>query len=105
MGDMHGAVSFKHMDASEALTSDVLAKIARLERVAPEMTRCRVVIEAPHHKKLHGRTYRVVIRAQLRAEELVVGKAAELPAHEDPYVAVRDAFAAMRRRLEAARAH
>jgi len=94
-------VSFKGIEASEALAADIQDKIDHLERMAPALAGCRVIVEAPHKKKHHGFLYRVVIHATLSGRELVVGGTHdEDHAHEDPYVAVRDAFAALRRQLD-----
>jgi ribosome-associated translation inhibitor RaiA len=96
-------VSFHGMDASAALTAEIHGKIADLERSAPALQSCRVVVDAPHRHQVHGRLYRVMIHAALPGRELVVDMPGEgKRSHEDPFVAVRDAFFALRRQLQEA---
>lgn len=93
-------VSFHGMDASEALTADIHARVADLDRLMP-LHSCRVVVDAPHRHHTQGRIYRVMIHAAVPGRELVVDKPGEgNRSHEDPFVAVRDAFSAVRRQLQ-----
>lgn len=93
-------VVFKGMAPSPALTADIEERIEQLERAAPTLRSCRVVIDAPHRHHARGRTFRVVIDVTLPGGALVVdGNGGDGRAHEDPYIAVRDAFVAVRRRL------
>jgi ribosome-associated translation inhibitor RaiA len=93
-------ILFRGTDASAALEVDIAEKIARLERAAPNLESCRVVVESPHRHHTQGRVYRVLVDVTLPGREIVVNSnGAGDPAHEDPYVAVRDVFAAARRRL------
>jgi ribosome-associated translation inhibitor RaiA/cold shock CspA family protein len=93
-------VTFKDMPASDALRLRVDEYVAKLERVFPRIVRCEVQIEQPHRHRRSGRPYEVGIRVTVPGEELIVSHDLVAGAHEDVYVAVRDAFAAMRRQLE-----
>ncbi len=76
--------------------SEIRDKAAKLEMYYDRITRCRVVIEAPvgHHR--HGGPYNVRLDVTVPGSELVVNRQAD----EDLTVAIRNAFDAMRRRLE-----
>lgn len=91
-------VVFKGMEPSPALEADIAQKIERLERVTPHVRSCRVVVDAPHRHSAQGRLFRVLVNVALPGREVVV-ESNDDPAHENPYIAVRDVFAAVRRRL------
>jgi len=94
-------ISFRNMDRSEFVEADVREKVAKLEEFCDRITSCRVVLEAPHRHHHQGNVYLVRIQLSVPHRELVVDRGpAENHAHEDVYVAVRDAFKAMRRQLE-----
>jgi ribosome-associated translation inhibitor RaiA len=77
------------------------AKVEKLEELFSDITSCRVVIESPHHHQHKGNTYRVSIDVNVPQGEVVVGRSGgDNHAHEDVYVAIRDAFDAMGRRLQ-----
>jgi cold shock CspA family protein len=58
-------------------------------------------VEAPHRRHHQGKLYHVAIDLVLPGTELVVNRAPEEHhAHEDVFVALRDAFDAARRKLE-----
>jgi cold shock CspA family protein/ribosome-associated translation inhibitor RaiA len=94
-------VTFRNMDPSPAVEARVRRKVAGLERFFPRVTGCSVLVEAPHRHHRKGKLYHVRIDLTVPGEELVVGRGpAEHEAHQDVYVAVRDAFDAVRRELE-----
>jgi ribosomal subunit interface protein len=89
------------MDPAPALETKIREKAAKLERFHGRVTDCRVVVEAPqrHHHK--GQLYRVNIDLALPGHEILASSGAGGDhAHEDAYVAVRDAFEAAARQLE-----
>jgi ribosome-associated translation inhibitor RaiA len=62
---------------------------------------CRVVIELHHRHHHQGNLYHVRVDLKVPDAEIVASREpAEHHAHEDVYVAIRDAFNAVRRRLE-----
>lgn len=94
-------VSYRNVDASEALTAEIEAKVAKLEERFDRIHFCRVIVEAPHQRHHHGNLFRVKIHLQVPSRELIVDhESHDKHQHEDPYVAVRDAFDAMRRQLD-----
>lgn len=94
-------ITFRGIPATPALEADVLKKIEKLDRFFAHIMSCRVVVEA-HHKHHHkGNIYHVRIALTVPGRELVVSRDPEQShAHEDAYVAIRDAFDAMHRQLE-----
>jgi cold shock CspA family protein len=79
-----------------AIEAEIRERAEKLETYYDGIIRCRVVVEAPvgHHRS--GGPYDVRIILTVPGSELVVNRQAD----EDLPVAVRDAFDAMRRRLE-----
>jgi ribosomal subunit interface protein len=95
-------ITFRHMDPSPAMETKVREQVQKLERFYDRITSCRVVIEAPHKHHNKGKLYHVGIELAVPDGKLVISRDREQHhAHEDPYVAIRDAFDAMRRQLDA----
>jgi cold shock CspA family protein len=62
---------------------------------------CRVVVEAQHQHHHKGNLYHVRVDITVPGHELVVSRdPKDHQAHQDVYVAIRDAFDAARRQLE-----
>ncbi|HKM65141.1 MAG TPA: HPF/RaiA family ribosome-associated protein [Acidisphaera sp.] len=94
-------ITFKGMDASEALEARIRDKAARLDRFEADILRCHVTVEAPHHRTHKGRVYAVQIEIAVPRGTIMVSRDhGQDHAHEDVYVALRDAFNAAARRLE-----
>ncbi len=95
-------ITFRNMDSSEAVEAIVRRKAEELDRLYDQIMRCSVVVEA-HHKHHHkGNLYHVRIDLTVPGSELVVDREPDQHhAHEDVYVAVRDAFNAACRQLKA----
>jgi len=94
-------VTFRHMETSEALLADIEEKAAKLDRFSDQIMACRVVVEAPHQHHHQGKLFHVSIDLTVPGGEIVASRSAdEHHAHEDVYVAVRDAFSAVKRQLE-----
>lgn len=94
-------IVFRNMERSDAVEARVREKALRLERFFDNITRCRVVVEAPHRHHRHGKRYQIGIEIGVPGKRLMVDHAGPAdPSHEDVYVAIRDAFSAATRRLE-----
>ncbi|MBK6312989.1 MAG: ribosome-associated translation inhibitor RaiA [Blastocatellia bacterium] len=94
-------ISFRNVDPSEAVEANIRSKIDWLETFYDRIQSCRVVIEVPHRHRHQGRIYQVRLDLTVPGAEFVVNREAGLNgAHEDVYVAIRDAFDAARRRVE-----
>jgi ribosomal subunit interface protein len=94
-------VTFRGLDRSEAVEAKALERAAKLERFFDSIISCRVVVEAgPRHQR-KGNLYRVLVDVTVPGRELAASRGPDQHhAHEDVYVALRDAFDAMRRQLE-----
>jgi ribosomal subunit interface protein len=95
-------ITFKELDHSDAVETRVRELSAKLDRLCDNITRCDVVVEAPprHHRK--GARFHVRIDLTVPGREIVVSHDPQSDdGHEDVYLAVRDAFDAARRQLEA----
>jgi ribosomal subunit interface protein len=88
-------ISFHGMSSSAALENHIRDKVQALEQLHPNVTRCTVTVEQPHHHKHQGNTFNVRIDIFVPGDEIVVNR----DAHEDPYVALRDAFDAAKRQV------
>lgn len=94
-------ITFRGMDASPAVERRIREKVRKLENLNDRITSCHVVVEAPHRRRQKGKLYLVSIDVTVPGRELVVKTAKRLNhSHEDVYVALRDAFNAIRRQLE-----
>lgn len=94
-------VTFRRMEHSDTLEQAIREHVEELEQFYSDIMSCRVMVEphSQHHRQ--GNIYHVRIDLTLPGKELVVSREADQNhAHEDVYVAVRDAFNAMRRQLE-----
>lgn len=94
-------ITFRHMDASPALESRIRELASRLDRFSEHIMRCHVIVEAPAHHKHQGFLYDFGIDITVPDEQIAIRHAHRADqAHEDPYLALRDAFRAARRRLQ-----
>lgn len=93
-------ISFRDMEPSAAIEAKIRERAAKLDRYYERIMGCRVVIEAPHRRHHQGKLYHVRIDLTVPQGEVVVSREpVENHAHEDVYVAIRDAFDAAQRRL------
>ncbi len=88
-------ISFHGLASSEALETHIREKVDMLSQLHPNLTRCIVTVEQPHHHKHQGNAFNVRIDLHVPGDEIVVNR----DRHEDPYVALRDAFDAARRQV------
>lgn len=95
-------ITFRHMEPSPALEARIREKAAKLDRFHDDVMGLRVAVEAPHEHKSQGKLFHVRIDLTVPGGELVVSKGHhhQSQAHEDVYVALRDAFDVAKRRLE-----
>jgi ribosomal subunit interface protein len=94
-------IVFRNVDRSDAVEAKVLERIAALERYYDRIMGCRVMIEEPHRRHTAGNLFHIRVDLTVPGREIVVRRDPPADhAHEDVYVAVRDAFDAVRRQLE-----
>lgn len=94
-------ITFRGLPRSEAIEADAREKANKLDQFCDSIMACRVMIESPHRRRHKGKLYRVRVDLTVPEQEIVVNRSPNKhAAHEDIYVALRDAFAATRRQLE-----
>lgn len=116
-------ITFRGMAPSKAIEANIREKAAKLDNFYPHIMSCRVAVEAPHRHHRKGKAYLVRIDLSVPGAELVVNRApkrlavskrlsaseaaakesrepSKHGAHEDVYVAIRDAFNAAGRKLQ-----
>lgn len=89
-------IRFLGMEASDAVSAAARERAEKLDHFSPDIMSCRVTIELSHKHQHQGRPFTVRIDLTLPEHELSVDRVSD----EDVYVALRDAFDAMRRQLE-----
>jgi len=93
-------INFRQMEPSEALETRIREKIQGLEQLYDRIMSCHVVVELSNKNHHQGNLFHVRIDLRVPGKELVVSRDPKNHAHEDAYVAVRDAFDAMKRQLK-----
>jgi len=94
-------ISFRDMAPSPAIEARIREKAARLERFFDRIIGCRVIVEEKNRHQRKGKLYNVRVEVTVPGKDVFVGHVGPQDhAHEDVYVAIRDAFDAVRRRLE-----
>ncbi len=89
-------LTLRDIPSSPALESHIRKKAEKLDHYYDRIISCRIVIELSQNHKHHGKLYNVRIDLMVPGKELVVTRKENV----DIYVALRDAFAALNRRLE-----
>ena len=95
-------VTFRDFPHSRALENAIRAKVKKLEEIYDKISHCRVVIGLPHRHHHKGHLYHVNIEMGVPGKDIVVKRCPDRhSANQDAYVAIRDAFGAITRQLEA----
>ena len=94
-------ITFRHMERSDALEAKIREKAQKLEQFSEHIMSCRVTIDLEHKHHHQGKLYGVKIDITVPETEIIADRHPDKHhAHEDVYVALRDAFDAARRQLE-----
>ncbi len=94
-------VTFHNIDQSDALSNAVQKRIEKLERYCNQIIGGRVVLDCPHNNHHKGKVYSVGLEIHTPSLEVRVNQDQhDNHAHEDLYVAIRDAFNAAERQLK-----
>lgn len=95
-------IAFEHVEHSDPIETRVREEAEKLEEFYGRITSARVVVSCPQHRHQKGDTYQVRIHLTVPdAADIVINRdPAVTGAHEDVYVAIRDAFKAARRQLQ-----
>lgn len=89
-------VNYIGMPASDALTSKVMDNAQRLQQHYPDLRTCHVRLQLDHKHQHQGRPFAVTIDATLTDVDLSVNRVHA----EDVYVALRDAFDALKHQID-----
>lgn len=94
-------VTFSNIPPSDAVRERIKERVEKLETHIEGLISCRVFISAPHRHSQKGGLFEIKVVIALPGHEIVISRhPQEHQAHEDVYVAIRDAFDAAERRLE-----
>ena len=112
-------ITFRNMPPSDAVAARVQEEAEKLDEFYKRITSCRVIVEAPHRHHMLGEQVHIRIELGVPGGEIVVRHKPSLhsavqrsggedwekhleakPQHKDIGVAIRDAFKAVRRRLQ-----
>ena len=94
-------VVFHNIDQSNAVNEAVQKRISKLERYCDQIITGRVVLDSPHNNHHKGKVYSVGLEIHTPSKEVRVNQEQhDNHAHEDLYVAIRDAFNAAERQLK-----
>ncbi len=94
-------IFFHNIDQTEALQEAVRKRITKLERFCERIISGRVVLDSPHNHRHKGKVYSVGLEIHTPQKEVIVNQEQhDNHAHEDLYVAIRDAFNAAERQLK-----
>jgi ribosomal subunit interface protein len=94
-------ITFRGFPHSDAVETKVREKVAKLEQFCDNIISCKVAVSAEHHHQHQGNLYSVMIDVAVPQKHIVVSRDHhDKQAHEDLYVALRDAFEVAKRQLE-----
>ena len=94
-------VVFRGIEHSQAVEDAVYKRLNKLERFSDEIQSLRVTLESPHNNHYKGKVYHVGVEALIPNHDVhVTHEQHDKHEHEDIYVAIRDAFNALERRLK-----
>ena len=88
-------ITYRGMDHSAAMDARILELAGKLEEFHPKITRCHVIVDEHDRHKTKGNLFEVRIDLHVPGREIV----ATHKQHEDPYVAMGEAFDVMYRQL------
>jgi len=91
-------ITYRDMPSTPTLDGLVHSWLAKLEHLHDRVERCHVLVERPHQHHRRGQEFRVKVTLTMPGPDVVVSR--EHGDH-DARVAVREAFLAARRQLQA----
>lgn len=95
-------ITFRNMQASEKIETDIRKRVDKLTSHHQEIISCHVVVEAPAQRHQKGGLFKTRIDISCPEGKFVINR--EPPArrkeHEDVYISLRDAFNAVDRQLD-----
>ena len=95
-------IVFHNIDQSTSVSDAVNKRVSKLQRFCDRIIAGRVVLDSPHNNLHKGKIYSVGLEIHTQYKEVRVNQDQhDNPAHENLYVAIRDAFNAAERQLKA----
>ena len=94
-------ITCRDLEKSEALEARIREQVDKLGQFYSGIHHCRVTVEKRHRHHRQGNHFHVHVDVKTTGHALVAGRDPDPhQAYTDVYVALRDAFKAMRRQLE-----
>jgi ribosome-associated translation inhibitor RaiA len=94
-------IQFQGIDVSPALRNAMEEDFHKLLHFAPDMISAHAIVSRSESRHRQGNRFLVTLRVTIPGGELHSGHGTRQDhSHEDPFVAARDSFRAMRRQLE-----
>lgn len=93
-------IAFLNTESSAALEAKIRERAEKLHRYFKHINSVHVVVDMPHRSQHNRLAYHVTVEVRVPGKEIAVSRDPGAGDHFDPYLAVRDAFDAMDRRLE-----
>jgi ribosome-associated translation inhibitor RaiA len=94
-------ISFVGISHKPDIEDRIRKSAQKLEKYYERITSCRVAVEVPHRHQHHGNQFRVRIDLSVPGKSIAVSREShEETGHDDPAIAIRDAFNAAARQLE-----
>jgi ribosomal subunit interface protein len=90
-------VVFRDLPKSDAIEAAIRKHADKLDEFSNHIMSCRVTVQQAARHKHQGKLYSVHVDVKLPNKEIASNRGHE---HEDVYVAMRDAFDAVKRQLE-----
>ncbi len=93
-------ITFRKMLPSPFVRGRIRERADKLGQLHERITGCRVVVEAPHRHHQKGKLFAIAVEVKVPGATLASHRnPGENHAHEDVYVALRDAFDAVERQI------
>ncbi len=94
-------ITFRRIPPSRIFENRIRELAQRLEKFSERIVDCHVLIQQPHQHASQGSLFDVHINITVPGSVIAIHRAhSNDPQHADPYVALRDAFNAARRKLQ-----
>jgi ribosome-associated translation inhibitor RaiA len=94
-------ITFRHMLPSRVFEDRIRQLAERLEKFSTRITSCHVVVEKPHQSHAQGGLFDVHVSLCVPGNIIVVRRSHSAdPEHSNAWIALRDAFSAIRRNLQ-----
>ena len=94
-------INFRNLETSPALEAKIREKADKLGHICPSINSCRVTVEQLHRHHHQGNNFHIRIDLKVPHHELVADREPDKNHdYTDVYVALRDAFDAVKRQLE-----